>query len=72
MSPEWTRTVRTVLQVTLSIAAAAPLVVPAMGLSTAAGVGAVVVGVAATVTRVSQIPAVASLLERFLKVPQPK
>lgn len=71
MRDEWVRTVRTVIQILVSVGALAPILVPALGLSTTAGVGAAVIGVAAIVTRVSQIPQVAEILSKYLKIPKP-
>lgn len=72
MNPEWTRTIRTVIQVALPLVASAPLLVPALGLSVTTGVGASIVALAALLTRVMQIPAVAGLLNKYLKIPMPK
>lgn len=71
MRDEWIRVVRTGLQVAISVAALVPILIPALGLSATAGVGAAIVAIAATVTRVSQIPAVATLLNKYLKIPMP-
>lgn len=71
MRDEWVRTVRTAIQVTVSLALAAPVLIPALGLTTATGVGATLLALATTVTRLSQVPAIAELLNRYLKVPKP-
>ena len=71
MKPEWQKTIRTAVQITLSVSALIPILVPALGLSVTAGVGAGLVAVAATVTRIMQIPAVATLLNKYLKIPMP-
>lgn len=61
------RTIRTVLQTGLSLAAAAPLIVDAAGISqTAWGVGAGL-AVAAGVTRVMALPVVERLLPSWLR-----
>jgi hypothetical protein len=67
---EWAETVRTAIQILVSVGALAPVLVPALGLSTTAGVGAAVITVGAAVTRVSAIPAIADLLNRYFKVPK--
>lgn len=72
MRDEWVRTVRTVIQVTVSLALVAPVLIPALGLSAATGIGATILGVALAVTRLTQVPAVAALLNKYLKVPLPK
>ena len=71
MRDEWVRTVRTVIQTLVSVGALAPILIPALGLSTTAGVGAAVIGVAAIVTRVTTIPQVAELLNKYFKIPKP-
>jgi len=71
MRDEWVRTVRTVMQVTVSLALAAPVLIPALGLTTATGVGATLLAIAATVTRLTQVPAIADLLNKYLKIPKP-
>lgn len=71
MRDEWKRTLRTVVQVAISVSACAPLLVPALGLSVTAGVGATVLALAAAVTRLMQIPAVAIPLNKYFKVPMP-
>lgn len=71
MRDEWIRTVRTAIQVTVSLALAAPVLIPALGLTTATGVGATLLALATTVARLSQIPAIVELLNRYLKVPKP-
>lgn len=71
MSDEWVRTVRTAIQILVSVGALAPMLVPALGLDQTVGVGAAVIAVGAAVTRVSAIPQVADLLNRYFKVPKP-
>ena len=71
MRDEWKRTLRTAIQVAISVSACAPALVPALGLSATAGVGATVLALAAVVTRVMQVPQVASLLNKYFKVPMP-
>jgi hypothetical protein len=68
---EWVRTVRTAVQVTVSLALAAPVLVPALGLSMTTGVGVTLLAIASTVTRLSQVPQVALLLNKYLKIPLP-
>lgn len=71
MKSEWIRVVRTALQVAVSVAPTVPVLIPAIGLSATAGVGAAMIAIAAVVTRVMSIPTVAELLNRYLKVPMP-
>lgn len=71
MRDEWKRTLRTVVQVAVSVSLCAPALVPALGLSATAGVGATVLALSAVVTRVMQIPQIAELLDRHLKIPKP-
>lgn len=71
MRDEWVRTIRTVIQVVSAVAVSIPLLLPALGVSTTIGAGASIVAVAAAVTRGMQIPAVASLLNKYFKVPMP-
>lgn len=52
----WVRTLRTGLQALIGFLPVVPLLVGAVGISTTVGVGAVVIGVAATLTRVMMIP----------------
>lgn len=56
MRDEWIRTLRTVVQVIAGLAVVTPLLLGAVGVSTTIGVGAAVVTVAATITRIMQIP----------------
>jgi len=61
------RTVRTVVQTVLAIAAGLPLIIDAAGIpQTAAGVGAAV-AVAAGITRVMALPVVDNLLPAWLR-----
>lgn len=69
MRDEWVRTVRTSVQVVVAVAAAVPVLLPAIGVSTTVGVGATVLGVAVVITRVMQNPTVAALLNKYLKIP---
>lgn len=59
-------TVRTVVQVLVGLAAVLPFVYEDLGISGSAGLAAVVLGVAAAVTRIMAIPAVNTLLDRYL------
>jgi len=68
---EWKRTIRTAIQIVIGVASATPLLIPALGLSATVGVGASIVAVAATVTRLSQMPQIAELLNKYFKVPMP-
>lgn len=65
------RTIRTVVQSALSLAAAAPLIVEASGApETTAGVGAGL-AVAAGITRVMALPAIDRLLPSWLRMAPP-
>jgi hypothetical protein len=59
------RTVRTVFQLALSLAAVLPLLVSASGLDETLPPLALALAVAAAVTRVMALPAVEQLLQRF-------
>ncbi len=72
MKEEWVRVVRTGLQVIVTLLLAAPVLVPALGLSTATGIGAGMLAASVLLTRAMQIPTVATLLNKYLKVPMPK
>lgn len=67
MRDEWVRTARTVIGVTISVAAVIPLAVPALGLSSTVGAGAVLIGVAAAATRLMAIPAISEPINRWLR-----
>ena len=54
----WVRTFRTALATLAGFLPIVPLLVGAVGVSTTAGVGAVIIGVAGAVTRVLMIPEV--------------
>ena len=56
MKSEWVKTFRTGLQVLAGLAVVVPFLVGALGVSTTAGLGAAVLAVAATITRIMQIP----------------
>jgi hypothetical protein len=60
-----------VVQTLIAAAAAVPVILPAVGVSTTMGFGALVVAVAAGVTRLMQVPQVAELLNKYFKVPMP-
>jgi hypothetical protein len=71
MSEAFRRTVRTVLQVLLGVAAGLPLLVHTAGLpATLPGLG-VVLAVAAAVTRLMALPLVEQLLPSWLRTPAP-
>lgn len=59
------------MQTVIAVSASAVVLVPALGLSATSGVGAIVIAVAATVTRLMQIPQVAELLNKYFRVPMP-
>lgn len=62
----WKATIRTAFQVILALAVIAPLVVPAVGLSTTVGVGAIVVAASAAIAKVMAIPGVNDFVDRFV------
>lgn len=65
MSDSWVRTLRTAIQVLVALLAAAPVMVPALGLSATAGVGATILAVSALSARLMAVPQVADLLSRL-------
>lgn len=71
MRDEWKRTIRTAIQSVIALAPIVPILVPALGISATAGVGAILIAIAAAVTRVMQVPQVSELLNKYLKVPMP-
>lgn len=64
MSAPVKRTIRTVLQVIVALAAGLPLIVAASGVPAAAGGVAVVLAVAGGITRVMALPTVEGLLDK--------
>ena len=62
---KWVKPLRTAIQVTIALTSAAPILVPALGLSATVGVGAVVLTVSAAASRAMQIPSVEALLQRL-------
>lgn len=70
MKPETAKTIRTTVQVVLSVAAAMPILLAAVPVGTASGIGAVLIAVAAIITRIHQIPEVSAALSKYLKVPR--
>lgn len=70
MKESTAKTIRTAVQTLIAVAAAAPALLQALGVSTTVGFGATVVAVAAAVTRVHQLPAVNELLNKYFKIPK--
>jgi len=68
---EWKRTIRTAIQSAIALAPLAPILVPALGISATATVGATIIAIAAAVTRVMQVPQVTELLNKYFKIPKP-
>ena len=62
----WRATVRTVVQVTVALAALLPFIIEAVGLSTSLPIVAGVLAVAAAITRVAALPQVEDFLSRFV------
>lgn len=71
MRDEWKRTLRTAIQVAIATAPLVPVLVPTLGLSATVGLGASLIAIAAAVTRISTIPEIAELLNKYFKVPMP-
>jgi hypothetical protein len=60
----WVKPVRTVVQTVIGLIPVAPLLVDAVGLSATAGIGASVVAVAASLSRLMQVEAIERLLSK--------
>jgi predicted ribonuclease YlaK len=60
----WVKPVRTVVQTVIGLIPVAPLLVDAVGLSATAGIGASVVAVAASLSRLMQVEAIEKLLSK--------
>jgi hypothetical protein len=60
---KWVKPARTAIQVLIALTSAAPILVPALGLSATVGAGAVVLTVSAVVSRLMQMPSVETLLK---------
>lgn len=67
---EWVRTIRTGAQVVAGLAVVAPFLVAAVGVSSTVGIGAAVIAVAATITRIMQIPEIDSWVNGKLRKDQ--
>ncbi len=59
---KWIKPARTAIQLVIALIPAVPFLVPALGLSATAGLGASLVTVASLASRVMQTPAVEKLL----------
>lgn len=70
MTSEWVRTLRTGLQVVAGLAVVAPFLVAAVGVSSTVGIGAAVIAVAATITRIMQIPEIDGWVNNRLRKPE--
>lgn len=70
MKESTARTVRTSVQTLIAVAAAMPVILPALGIQTSVGFGAVLVTAAAAITRLHQVPVVNELLNKYLKIPK--
>lgn len=64
MSPKTKRTIRTVIQTAVALAAGLPLIIAASGVSATAGGVVIALAVAGAVTRVMALPVVEGLLAR--------
>ena len=62
MNPKWVKVIRTSIQCLIGLMSVLPWAIPALGLSATVGVGAAVLAVSASLTRVMQIPQVEQLL----------
>lgn len=60
---KWIKPLRTAVQIVVGVAAALPILVPALGLDKTAGVGATVLGVGVVVTHLMQTDAGEQLLK---------
>jgi len=70
---KWTKPIRTAIQVLIVLIPAVPVLVPALGLSATAGVGAGLVAGAAALSRIMEIPAVEELLKHLkIETKQPE
>lgn len=63
MDKKWVKPARTAIQVLIALTSAAPILLPALGLSATLGVGAVVMTVSTTLSRLMTVPAVERLLQ---------
>lgn len=70
MKDETRRTIRTAVQVTLAVAGLMPVLLMAVPVGTASGIGATLIAVAAAITRIHQIPEINAALAKYLKIPQ--
>lgn len=70
MKQETIKTIRTAVQTLFAVAAAAPLLLTSLGVSTSVGIGATIVAGAAIISRIHQIPEISAALEKYLKIPQ--
>lgn len=66
MKPAWTRSLRTGLQVALSILPALPFLVDALGIDKTAGLGAGLILVSATAARIMAVPIVDEWIDKIL------
>lgn len=62
---KWRKPARTAIQVLIALISVAPILEPALGPYATTGVGAAVLTVSATLSRVMQNPRVETLLKRF-------
>lgn len=60
---KWRKPIRTVIQVLIALTSAAPILVPALGLSATVGTGAIVLTVSAAASRLMQTSYVETLLK---------
>ncbi len=67
MKKEWVRVCRTLIQVLVPLAAAAPLLVDEIGLSATSGLGASLLAASAVLTRLMSVPAVEQAISRLLR-----
>lgn len=67
MRSEWVRTFRTAIQAVIALVAVAPVLVPLVGLSTTAGLGATLIVIAGAAARVMQVPVISGWIDRLLR-----
>lgn len=65
MNPKWVKVIRTAIQCSIALISVLPLAIPALGLSATVGLGAAVLGISTSLSRVMQLPAVETLLQKW-------
>jgi hypothetical protein len=65
VKPEWKKAIRTSIQVLVSLVLISPVLLPELGLSTTAGVGASIVALSGLLSRAMNIPQLVPLFEKL-------